>query len=431
MTTHPASFSDEVQASIAEQLGRDRLWYRLPAPTDVLYAGHRQAFFVALIRVGWPLIIGMFLLIVAAAWLQFRAQMTGWDGTVWWTSAAVCLIMYAVVIPALHSPSINRHYVPVVGAGAVILIASQLAAAMLIRDPRFAQELTYVCMINDFSVMLGWCLPPLAGAGICLVGLPLAAAVAWCFGVTPDWGLVLTYHVGAIVCLLLVAVAMERAGRLSFLQGLMLEHEAQQRLRLNEILDQQNRQLERMASEDVLTGLCNRRHFDEQLQREWDRLRREKAPLAALFIDVDYFKRFNDHYGHAGGDECLAAVGQVLRNATRRVADIAARYGGEEFVVLLPGSDIEGALDVANRIIDFIDRLNIPHIMSPVCHHVTVSIGYAAMIPGTAASAPDLLRAADGALYEAKAAGRHRAIGAVTGAHPNWVPEPGHLDQPS
>lgn len=422
-TTTPALLCGEAQQSIREQLAREQLWYALPEPVDALYEAHRQRLFASVLRVGWPLIIAMFFLILAGGWLQFREQMVGWDGHAWWGSAGFTLLLYGVGIPLLHHPRVSRRYVPAVSTLSVFLIASQLACAMLVKDQRFAQEISYVCMINNFSVMLGWRLPPVVGALICLAGLPLATAVAWYFGVSPDWSLVLTYHVGAIACLFMVALVLERAERLSFLQGLMLEHEAQERTRLNEKLDQQNRQLERLANEDALTGLCNRRHFDQQMAREWDRLRREQQPLAVLFIDVDHFKRYNDYYGHGGGDDCLAAVGHVLRAATRRPADLAARYGGEEFVVMLPGTDDDGARDVAQRILEHIDRLKMPHAASPVSEYLTVSIGFTATVPSALSNTLDLLKAADDALYAAKHAGRHRAVSATSVvAQPLWQP---------
>lgn len=126
-----------------------------------------------------------------------------------------------------------------------------------------------------------------------------------------------------------------------------------------------------------------------------------------LYLDVDYFKAFNDTYGHAVGDTCLTAIGKVLLEAARRPGDLAARYGGEEFVVLLPVTDQNGALEVAQRILDDIDQLNIPHSASSAAPHVTASIGLASFIPSAERSIDELLEAADQALYAAKHSGRH------------------------
>ncbi|MFP5441789.1 MAG: diguanylate cyclase, partial [Gammaproteobacteria bacterium] len=165
-------------------------------------------------------------------------------------------------------------------------------------------------------------------------------------------------------------------------------------------------ELSRLAHQDALSGLANRREFDRRLATEWDRLRREQKPLTVLFIDVDHFKAYNDHYGHSAGDEALTAVGKAIAGALLRPADLAARYGGEEFVVLLPDTDDCGAEDVAERVMAAINRLAIPHAMSPTAGHVTASIGVATVLPATADSPQQLLERADGALYAAKQGGR-------------------------
>lgn len=165
--------------------------------------------------------------------------------------------------------------------------------------------------------------------------------------------------------------------------------------------------LQRMASTDALTGLANRRTLNESFDREWRRARREKVAIALLFIDVDYFKRFNDRYGHSAGDEALVAVSASISQAIRRPGDIAGRYGGEEFMVVLPATDVHGACDVAERIRATVRATAILHEDSPL-GHVTVSIGVAAtgVVPDGLPQA--LLTAADEALYTAKHDGRDR-----------------------
>lgn len=162
--------------------------------------------------------------------------------------------------------------------------------------------------------------------------------------------------------------------------------------------------LENLATRDGLTGLLNRRSFDEFLDREWQRARRDARPLALIMIDVDHFKRYNDTYGHQMGDECLRQVAAVLQAAVFRPGDVVARYGGEEFVIILPAADEAGAILVAERIKERITRLEIPHSSS---EHgaVSVSMGIAAAVPIDKAAA--LLAAADTALYQAKHAGRN------------------------
>ena len=179
----------------------------------------------------------------------------------------------------------------------------------------------------------------------------------------------------------------------------MLEREAAETKRLNAVLAA-------LACQDPLSGLSNRRHFDETLQAEWDRTQRNQSPLAVLFIDVDYFKRYNDTYGHAAGDRCLVAVSNALTTCLLRPADLAARYGGEEFVILLPETDLAGAKEVAERVLSRIDALLLPHAASEVSPYVTVSIGMAVREAATDTPA-QLLDRADQALYAAKQSGRH------------------------
>ncbi len=182
-----------------------------------------------------------------------------------------------------------------------------------------------------------------------------------------------------------------------------------ERKRAEQALQAANEELARLSQTDGLTGLANRRRFDEVLDAEWRRLRREGRPLSLLLGDVDHFKKYNDALGHQAGDRCLAAVAQAIRAAARRPADLAARYGGEEFVVVLPGTPAEGARQVGERVRAEVERLGLPHPASAVAGHVTLSIGAATLIPGEGPPG-DLTRLADEALYRAKALGRNRVV---------------------
>ena len=172
-----------------------------------------------------------------------------------------------------------------------------------------------------------------------------------------------------------------------------------------------NAELAMVASSDALTGLANRRRFDAALAEEVARARREGAPLSLLMLDVDRFKLYNDAYGHPEGDACLRAVAEALTTVVRRPSDLVARYGGEEIAVLLPATDAEGALRVAERCRAAVAELRRPHQGNAGCGGVvTVSIGCAALAPERADGAA-LLAAADARLYEAKRTGRNRAVG--------------------
>lgn len=174
-------------------------------------------------------------------------------------------------------------------------------------------------------------------------------------------------------------------------------------------LEEVNRELRHLSSTDGLTGLANRRLFDEVLASEWARARRHHEPLALLMLDIDFFKKYNDRYGHLAGDDCLRRVAGQIRSALHRAGDLAARYGGEEFAVIAPGIDAEGALALAEGIRQAIEGQAIPHADAPG-GSVTVSIGVALLIP--AEEAPQILIAqADRALYQAKSNGRNRVEG--------------------
>ncbi|WP_170861274.1 diguanylate cyclase [Geitlerinema sp. PCC 9228] len=181
-----------------------------------------------------------------------------------------------------------------------------------------------------------------------------------------------------------------------------------QQATLYQQLEDANQELHRLASIDSLTQVFNRRSFDERINQELWRLVREKAPLSLILIDIDRFKAYNDTYGHPTGDTCLQKVAQAINKAVQRPADLVARYGGEEFGVLLPHTDAEGAVVVAERVRSEVRHLQIEHVKSPIDQRLTVSIGVATIIPKLESTAESLIQQADWALYEAKNAGRDR-----------------------
>lgn len=166
--------------------------------------------------------------------------------------------------------------------------------------------------------------------------------------------------------------------------------------------------LSSLSTIDGLTGIHNRRHFDQCFDTEWKRACRVQTPLALLMIDIDFFKAFNDHHGHLAGDQCLKQVAEALDSAMKRSADSVFRYGGEEFAAILPQTDARGAEVVADAMTRAIEKLAIPHPHSSVSPRVTVSIGGASVVPSTANSASQLIERADQQLYAAKETGRNR-----------------------
>lgn len=168
--------------------------------------------------------------------------------------------------------------------------------------------------------------------------------------------------------------------------------------------------LENLAKIDSLTEIANRRRYDEALESEWRRCARSASPLSLGIIDVDHFKRYNDHLGHAEGDQVLRQIARKLSCFMRRPGDLVARYGGEEFIVLWPNVDAESAFTLADEIRSCIEALALPHPNSPVGGHVTISMGGITTVPSGGEVDAQFFQEADAALYAAKADGRNRVL---------------------
>jgi diguanylate cyclase (GGDEF)-like protein len=188
----------------------------------------------------------------------------------------------------------------------------------------------------------------------------------------------------------------------------LLNIEVNLRKQIEDELKAVNRNLEELSTLDGLTRIANRRKFDIHIENEWHRLAREKKPLSLILCDVDYFKHYNDRYGHLQGDECLRAVAVVIRGFCRRPADLAARYGGEEFAMILPDTDGDGAMNIAEEIRHALEKRGLPHEGISRNTVVTMSFGVATLFPIRSEGTVDLIAAADRALYRAKELGRNR-----------------------
>jgi diguanylate cyclase (GGDEF)-like protein len=197
-------------------------------------------------------------------------------------------------------------------------------------------------------------------------------------------------------------------------QNALLLSETERRTKAEIALQEANQKLHELVWSDSLTQIANRRYLDDYLQREWQRAAREKISLSLLLCDIDYFKSYNDTYGHLAGDACLKRVAQAINSAVRRPADLVARYGGEEFAVVLPNTTFEGAVRVAKNIQLYLEKLKIYHPESGVNKYLTLSIGIAASIPSHHFSPETLLADSDRALYAAKLRGRNEYCGYIS-----------------
>lgn len=212
------------------------------------------------------------------------------------------------------------------------------------------------------------------------------------------------------------------SGRKNYLEGMdagaddfvgkpVDKDELHARIRVAERIINLQMRLEEMTQTDGLTNLANRRRFDEALNEEWRRARRTETPVSLIMIDIDFFKHFNDNYGHLEGDICLKKVSAVLAKTGNRPGDLVARFGGEEFVVLLSGAASDAAQMLAERLRSAVSNLKVKHEYSETADHVTISLGIASVIPGHEQNNPQvLISLADTALYQAKKNGRNQAI---------------------
>ncbi|BAZ50684.1 response regulator receiver modulated diguanylate cyclase [Nostoc sp. NIES-4103] len=171
-----------------------------------------------------------------------------------------------------------------------------------------------------------------------------------------------------------------------------------------------NQELKRLATIDGLTQIANRRKFEEYFSQEWRRMAREQKPLSLILCDVDYFKAYNDTYGHRAGDRCLQKVAKAIQSAARRSVDLVARYGGEEFAVVLPNTNTKGATQVAQAMCFAVRMLAIPHSNSQASSYVTLSAGVGTTIPVPGSDFEEMIVAVDRALYKAKLTGRDRVV---------------------
>ncbi len=236
----------------------------------------------------------------------------------------------------------------------------------------------------------------LVACSIHLVGIMLDSAIAYA-PVTFASALAftdITFYGGTVLMMVLFAL------------GLADRYNQQQAKRL--AAEAENKSLQVFSYKDGLTGIWNRRRLDEVMTQEWQRALRDQKTISMILLDVDHFKKYNDHYGHQAGDDCLYHVAEALDRTATRAADFVARYGGEEFAVLVPDVDADEAQQLAELMRQSVANLGLPHADSTAAPYVTVSVGVATQVPDEQHTAARLVEAADRALYQAKESGRNR-----------------------
>jgi len=264
----------------------------------------------------------------------------------------------------------------------------------------FAQS-TYPLLFLLFPIMM-WVIFELGFTGTA-IAIFMAAIIAIAFTINGHGPMMLIEGLTFQQRILFLQITIATAALVALPIALILA----ERERLREALQNTNNELHSMAMTDALTGLANRRRFDEMLEREWRRTARESGVISLLLLDIDHFKLFNDFYGHQTGDECLQKVGDALVRIARRSGDVCARYGGEEFAVILPSIDAKRAMTIAELMRAAVETIEIKHEKAPK-GRVTVSVGIASIKPrDIGAQIGDLVGAADRALYDAKRGGRN------------------------
>ncbi len=319
----------------------------------------------------------------------------------------LCYLIYFSVIG--KNPEKNAGLIHVGAVSFAVLFLFGSAALSLLDRFQFGQMAIYTGGIM-LSVLLFY-IPPRILIPLCLLVHTLFITGLFVVQDSPELRFTNILVSTAVLILSLVTSWNVYNGRLEyFRRRAQIESKNRELTKLNQELQEANLELEKRSATDALTGLNNRRMFEEVISKEWERCKRYSITLSVIMMDVDHFKCFNDHYGHQIGDHCLHQIGMLLTKTVRFASDIAARYGGEEFIIALPYTDSEKAAALAERIRSEVERLKIDHEASHVADHVTVSLGVSTTIPGEHNSPDELIYAADMALYEAKDKNRNCVI---------------------
>jgi diguanylate cyclase (GGDEF)-like protein len=324
---------------------------------------------------------------------------------VWFIRICIVSSLYLIIIFMIRS----RKFKPVIDYLAALQVLIIYSSNIIIYG-YIKQAILFITYIMGIAIII------IFGNIIARIRLGFALAVSLCiyifyiiFNILLSYVSINFWINDAIMLLVIMTISLignyqlEKEYRRKVLFTLLLAIESIK-------LEKSNKTLTRLSISDSLTELANRRLFDDTIDREWRVCIRRNTPLSILFIDIDYFKAYNDNYGHQAGDDCLRKIAKELKEYSRRPHDLCARYGGEEFVILLPEVGLSEAVELAGKIRTDIKKLNIKHDYSKIASHVTVSIGVAETIPTSNNNYHNLIQMADKALYIAKSDGRDRVV---------------------
>lgn len=389
-------------AYVESTVALKKIVFKFPSPLEERFIYKRAKDSQAFIHTGRYLLVLLFMTICLNVWLFFSDIVFYNDFEVVKSTyiPLATAIAFIILSPRL---SIIQRYFYYFMAPVSIFVLHIIIKLSILYDGDYADFVTYHLMTAIILMAFGlrFVLPLFIVVLLSSAGLSIVYATY--HGISINYSKFSNYYIVYSLVVMALAAISEWHERIAFLQSLLLTHQTEELKHLNDELDH-------IAHEDALTGIANRRSFDEVSRKEWDRGLRDQQPLTLLLLDVDFFKKYNDFYGHGEGDRCLHHIGQALKASIMRTSDVAARYGGEEFALLLPNTKASGGVQVAERVNAFIDGLAIKHEFSDVASHVTVSIGIATISANPSQSMADLLKQADIALYQAKANGRHQFV---------------------
>jgi diguanylate cyclase (GGDEF)-like protein len=373
------------------------LWLTFPRELEQRYRDQYRHEAAHAFRYRSLFILFLYLLLSSGIYaLMPESERLAWAGWYGWVGV---IIVGASVMSRITA--LDRWFLWYAGLGSMLAVALSVAITGIMHH-EVASQLTHAAIMYAVVIIysiVGLNLRTAVVAG--WLGGALGMLMADMMGGAVDWDVAHRTYTGSSLMGMLICYLIEQGHRRAYLQSQLLTL-SQQRT------EQYAAQVAHLSRTDPLTGLSNRRHLDDSLDLLWRRARREKFSIAALMIDVDHFKSYNDHFGHLAGDQCLRQVAECISAFAARPDDMAVRYGGEEFLVVLSGTELAAAERIAMRVLEAVRALSLP--MPDASRPITASIGVAARVPGLEEDFDVLLQQADAALYRAKQQGRDQVV---------------------